>query len=312
METRHHNKNGAPPKSQTSSTKYNFNKMDNQNSSNAEVKAKIKSHFVDINEDKFTKVKVVKCKPTFKWKDSALENKFMITEKAYSHNLELKLDYRHKEETDSVFFVFNYYNTDDGYAHMNNLQLFLILDDNKTIKLNNVSGLDSYSKMSKAGDKYFNFYIEIGHLSISVSDFIQIANANKIDYSIRFGSGQLDGTFSDNELNIFKGFYNATFDEDFEVYRLSKYLNTEPSKPKEVKGGGGCYIATMAYGRYEHPQVMVLRDFRDNYLAKRNWGTKFIATYYKYSPKLVKHLKNKVFINRIVRNILNLFIKIIK
>lgn len=31
---------------------------------------------------------------------------------------------------------------------------------------------------------------------------------------------------------------------------------------------GGCYIATMVYGNYDHPQVMVLRDFRDSYLAK--------------------------------------------
>lgn len=286
--------------------------MDNQNSMNAEVKAKIKSHFVDINEDKFTKVKVVNCKQNFEWKGSALQNKFMITEKAYSHNLKLKLDYRHKDEIDSVFFVFTYSNTDDGYPHMSNLQLFLILDDNKTIELNDVSGLDSASQMSKVGDDYINIYIETGQLSISVSDFIQIANANKIDYSIRFGGGKLDGTFSDNELNIFKGFYNATFDEDFEVDRLSNYLNSDASKPKEAKGGGGCYIATMAYGSYEHPQVMVLRDFRDNYLAKRNWGTKFIATYYKYSPKLVEHLKNKVLINKIVRSILNLFIKTIK
>jgi hypothetical protein len=33
-------------------------------------------------------------------------------------------------------------------------------------------------------------------------------------------------------------------------------------------GSSGCYIATMAYGSYEHPQVLELRKFRDDILAK--------------------------------------------
>lgn len=30
----------------------------------------------------------------------------------------------------------------------------------------------------------------------------------------------------------------------------------------------GCYIATMAYGSYDHPQVMILRRYRDDILKK--------------------------------------------
>ncbi|MDR0368092.1 MAG: hypothetical protein LBH82_03000 [Bacteroidales bacterium] len=73
-----------------------------------------------------------------------------------------------------------------------------------------------------------------------------------------------------------------------------------------------CFIATMAYGSYEHPQVLVLRQFRDEVLQNSMFGRWFIKTYYHYSPKLVEKLKDKQTINTIIRNLLNQIIKIIK
>ena len=78
------------------------------------------------------------------------------------------------------------------------------------------------------------------------------------------------------------------------------------------KSNGGCYIATMAYGDYDHPQVMELRRFRDDFLDKTIVGRRFIKFYYKYSPSLVERLKNKKNINLITRNGLDQFIKAIK
>lgn len=74
----------------------------------------------------------------------------------------------------------------------------------------------------------------------------------------------------------------------------------------------GCYIATMAYGDYDHPQVMELRRFRDGFLSKTIFGRRFIKFYYKYSPSLVEKLKNKQSINLIIRKGLDQFIKAIK
>ena len=94
-------------------------------------------------------------------------------------------------------------------------------------------------------------------------------------------------------------------------------INAEPSqtytpRPQPSKSSGGCYIATMAYGDYDHPQVMILRKFRDDTLDKSNFGKWFIKTYYHYSPMLVVKLKNKKCINTIIRKTLNQFIKLIK
>lgn len=76
----------------------------------------------------------------------------------------------------------------------------------------------------------------------------------------------------------------------------------------QINNSGGCYIATMVYGDYDHPQVMVLRNFRDTYLAKREWGKRFIRFYYKHSPSWVERLKNHKRINQAIKLILDSFV----
>ena len=74
----------------------------------------------------------------------------------------------------------------------------------------------------------------------------------------------------------------------------------------------GCYIATMVYGDYNHPQVLVLRRFRDRFLTNFFLGKSFIKFYYKYSPGLVKVLQNKKTFNNIIKGILNIIINFIR
>jgi len=93
------------------------------------------------------------------------------------------------------------------------------------------------------------------------------------------------------------------------------YLNAKKkfnNLANELKPKGGCYIATMAYSDYDHPQVIELRKFRDEFLNKSYLGKKFIQYYYAYSPSLVEKLKDNQKVNQIVRKCLNLFIKLIK
>jgi hypothetical protein len=74
----------------------------------------------------------------------------------------------------------------------------------------------------------------------------------------------------------------------------------------------GCYIATMAYGDYSHPQVLELRKFRDEILRQSYIGRYFIKVYYRYSPILVKRLKNKQRVNELIRQFLDQLIKSIR
>lgn len=84
-------------------------------------------------------------------------------------------------------------------------------------------------------------------------------------------------------------------------------LKTQKSTPKTE----GCYIATMAYGDYDHPQVLRLRYFRDHFLSKTLLGRSFIKFYYFISPKMVQVFQNKKGLNRFIRKSLDVFIKII-
>jgi len=62
--------------------------------------------------------------------------------------------------------------------------------------------------------------------------------------------------------------------------------------------GGGCFIATAAYGSPLHPHLDILRDFRDSYLVPSKIGRKLVDSYYKYSPLvadlITKHKALKV------------------
>lgn len=88
--------------------------------------------------------------------------------------------------------------------------------------------------------------------------------------------------------------------------------STLESISNKLNPSGACYIATMVYGDYNHPQVMVLRKFRDDYLSARCWGRHFIKIYYKYSPRLVEKLSGHDRVNNIIKKILDIFVELLK
>lgn len=79
---------------------------------------------------------------------------------------------------------------------------------------------------------------------------------------------------------------------------------------KEVKldRPESCYIATMAYGDYNHPQVIYLRQYRDKKLLPYVAGKLFVKLYYTTSPYLVPILKNSTYINRCIKMLLDYWI----
>lgn len=78
------------------------------------------------------------------------------------------------------------------------------------------------------------------------------------------------------------------FDQDKNKTPQQTDENISNNNENKQQPKGGCYIATCVYGSYNSPEVLVLRKYRDNILAKTLVGRIFIKIYYKISPLLVK------------------------
>jgi hypothetical protein len=55
-------------------------------------------------------------------------------------------------------------------------------------------------------------------------------------------------------------------------------------KVGRIMTGGKCFVATACYGNADHPDVALLRAFRDTLLRHSTLGRRFIAWYYAYGP----------------------------
>lgn len=81
-------------------------------------------------------------------------------------------------------------------------------------------------------------------------------------------------------------------------------INWKPQLSESDKKSSNCYIATVCYNHAYAPEVQILRQFRDKFLAKKYLGRIFISIYYIISPNLVKYFKRNSLLRRFVRYVL--------
>ena len=120
-----------------------------------------------------------------------------------------------------------------------------------------------------------NVIENLQHLGdIQESGWFFISNAGQqIDARYIFGQ---ESSVSKNDLAFSIGPY---YGNDIEI--------------KEVGGGGGCLIATAAFGSELSPQVQFLREIRDNTVLQTESGTSFMTGfnqfYYSFSPAIADY-----------------------
>ncbi|MCM8764373.1 MAG: hypothetical protein NC830_03285 [Candidatus Omnitrophica bacterium] len=66
-------------------------------------------------------------------------------------------------------------------------------------------------------------------------------------------------------------------------------------------GGGGCFIATAAFGTNLAKEVEILRQFRDRILLKFKAGEHFVSWYYTHSPSLAYYIERHNVLKMVVR-----------
>ena len=103
------------------------------------------------------------------------------------------------------------------------------------------------------------------------------------------GDGDLDGEDHGSS-------YGYDFDGDGDIDADDDFQGDMMLYP-----GGDCFIATAVYGDYDHPQVKILREFRDQFLKKYCLGRIFIQWYYRGGPRIVNWLEGKLFIRGCMR-----------
>ena len=121
---------------------------------------------------------------------------------------------------------------------------------------------------------------------ISHTDFIY-----GITYANHEQHFETDMIFFDN---LIKSFATATQDSEPDISGLLEEAGIKTTEQETTESqGGGCLIATAAFGSEMAPQVQFLREIRDNTVLQTQSGASFMATfnqfYYSFSPVIADY-----------------------
>ncbi len=267
--------------------------------------------FVEVHYDKFnekTTTNLIYHPNKFSWNFKDSHRPYFI----------IRLSLRHIKMPDleAILLDINLYKED--WFHLSDGEMVLLIDEKERIQLELEGSKTDVSS---------SFISESGYYEIESELFKRICQAQKIEVKI---SG--DRTYhiinndpdqdsvdkyilpGDKFLFMFRAFYSGLYNSDLYSDWLNSIIpigeelispdiielnegdsqNSEVSVSEEKKKG--CFIATAAMGNYNHPVVVDLRNFRDDWLLERVWGGKFTEWYYEHGPKMARFIEKKDFI----------------
>ena len=128
-------------------------------------------------------------------------------------------------------------------------------------------------------------------------------------WQIHFGKDSRGAAFLISRIlnKVFGLDYSENLFFDQQVYSnnppyndLLKTSEVQPNTQSTIKNkSGSCFIATAAMGSYDHPEVMELRNFRDNWILEKNWGEGFVTWYYHYGSIAAKSIEKSFVLKKI-------------
>lgn len=91
-----------------------------------------------------------------------------------------------------------------------------------------------------------------------------------------------------------------------------QWMTDSMDKAQNGSNSGSCYVATATYQNSFHPNVVLLRDFRDRFLRKSFFGRLFIDLYYKIGPSLSYLPEHYMFIRRLSKMVIDRIVLMIR
>lgn len=207
-------------------------------------------------------------------------------EDRYSSQLSLKLRHVKTPDLDSILIDYTYYSK----------EWMFLRDGNLIINIDGVDNveLDPHESDTKVGEFGGSRITEKGFYNITKEQLKQICDAKEISVRI---SGNSYFELEDKGLLKFHFMCRSFYADLYEDTSHDEWINTIIPPGSEKKGS--CFIATAAMGDYNHPVVMDLRLFRDNWLLKREWGVKFTNWYYTHGPKAARVIDKSTMLKKI-------------
>ena len=217
---------------------------------------------------------------------------------------EFNLSMRHVKTPDLDLSLINYYYVGADWFFIANGNMIINIDGKENITL------EPHESNTETGVGYRNAVSETGYYAISKEQLKQVCDAKSVEVRISGSNSYHALTNEANQKNVessilpadkflfmCRAFYSGLYDDN----SYSEWLNTIIPAGSENKkaAGGGCFIATAAMGDYNHPVVVDLRIFRDDWLLKRNWGVQFTNWYYTHGPKAASVIKKSKFLKSV-------------
>jgi len=225
--------------------------------------------------------------------------------------------------------LLNSINLSNNEIHSFDLKKIFSFDTKKTPKINfsnnNIKELKKsnalalFERAAERGSGFHGPEIDLSNNPCDISEEVQYLKENTNPLSIEFLL-KIEGVNSPlSRMKNYGGkastYENQKFGKSITIIQPNnEKLTIEIKNPsidllkkaylekwgKEWKpSSSGCYIATAAMGDYNHPLVIELRDFRDNWILTKRWGPTFVNFYYRYGSILANYIQNSTFFRRI-------------